>query len=47
MNILTIGNWCMNTLCSVGHEGVEMPHFQFSPPMIAALMAYMDAVQAI
>ena len=30
----------------VGHEGVEMPHFQFSPPMIAALMAYMDAVQA-
>jgi hypothetical protein len=31
----------------VGHEGVEMPHFQFSPPMIAALMAYMDAVQAI
>ena len=30
----------------VGHEGLEMPHFQFSPPMIAALMAYMDAVQA-
>jgi cytochrome c len=30
----------------VGHEGVEMPHFQFRPPMIAALMAYMDAVQA-
>ena len=30
----------------VGHEGVEMPHFQFSQPMIAALMAYMDAVQA-
>jgi cytochrome c len=30
----------------VGHEGVEMPHFQFSPPMIAALIAYMDAVQA-
>jgi cytochrome c len=30
----------------VGHEGVEMPHFQFSPPMIAALMTYMDAVQA-
>ena len=30
----------------VGHEGVEMPHFQFSPPNIAALMAYMDAVQA-
>jgi hypothetical protein len=27
-------------------KGVEMPHFQFSPPMIAALMAYMDAVQA-
>ena len=30
----------------VGHEGVEMPHFQFSQPMIAALTAYMDAVQA-
>ena len=30
----------------VGHEGLEMPHFQFTPPMIAALIAYMDAVQA-
>jgi cytochrome c len=29
----------------VGHEGLEMPNLQFSPPMIAALMAYMDAVQ--
>jgi hypothetical protein len=26
-------------------EGLEMPNLQFSPPMIAALMAYMDAVQ--
>jgi cytochrome c len=30
----------------VGHEGLEMPHFQFSPAMIDALLAYMDAVQA-
>jgi cytochrome c len=30
----------------VGHEGLEMAHFQFSPRMIAALMAYLDAVQA-
>ena len=29
----------------VGHEGLEMPHFQFSPAMIDALLAYMDAVQ--
>jgi cytochrome c len=26
----------------VGHEGPEMPNLQFSPPMIAALMACMD-----
>ena len=30
----------------VGHEGLEMPQFQFSPVMIDALLAYMDSVQA-
>jgi mono/diheme cytochrome c family protein len=30
----------------VGHEGLEMPQFQFSPEMIDALLAYMDSVQA-
>ena len=30
----------------VGHEGLEMPQFQFSPGMIDALLAYMDSVQA-
>jgi cytochrome c len=30
----------------VGHEGLEMPQFQFSPRMIDALLAYMNSVQA-
>jgi cytochrome c len=30
----------------VGHEGLEMPQFQFSPTMIDALLAYMNSVQA-
>jgi cytochrome c len=30
----------------VGHEGLEMPKFQFSPGMIDALLAYMNSVQA-
>ena len=30
----------------VGHEGLEMPQFQFSPRMIDALIAYMNSVQA-
>jgi cytochrome c len=30
----------------VGHEGLEMPQFQFSPGMIDALLAYMNSVQA-
>jgi hypothetical protein len=30
----------------VGHEGLEMPQFQFSPVMIDALLAYMTSVQA-
>jgi cytochrome c len=30
----------------VGHEGLEMPHFQFSPAQIDALLAYMASVQA-
>ena len=30
----------------VGHEGLEMPQFQFSPAMIDALLAYMNSVQA-
>ncbi len=30
----------------VGHEGLEMPQFQFSPAMIDALLAYMTSVQA-
>lgn len=30
----------------VGHEGLEMPQFQFSPVMIDALIAYMNSVQA-
>jgi cytochrome c len=30
----------------VGHEGLEMPEFQFSPVMIDALLAYMNSVQA-
>jgi cytochrome c len=29
----------------VGHEGLEMPHFQFSPAQIDALLAYMASVQ--
>src|SRR5271163_1194156 len=28
----------------VGHEGLEMPQFQFSPAMIDALIAYMNSV---
>ena len=30
----------------VGHKGLEMPQFQFSPVMIDALLAYMTSVQA-
>jgi cytochrome c len=30
----------------VGHEGLEMPEFQFSPAMIDALLAYINTVQA-
>jgi len=30
----------------VGHEGLEMPHFQLSPAQIDALLAYMTSVQA-
>ena len=29
----------------VGHRGAEMPHFQFSPAQIAALLAYLGSVQ--
>ena len=29
----------------VGHEGLEMPHFQLTPAQIEALLAYMNSVQ--
>jgi len=29
----------------VGHEGLEMPHFQLTSAQIEALLAYMDSVQ--
>jgi mono/diheme cytochrome c family protein len=29
----------------VGHEGLEMPHFQLSPGQIGAMMAYLKSVQ--
>jgi len=29
----------------VGHEGLEMPHFQLTPAQIGALMAYLKSVQ--
>jgi cytochrome c len=29
----------------VGHEGLEMPHFQLTPAQIEALLAYMGSVQ--
>jgi cytochrome c len=29
----------------VGHEGLEMPQFQFSPAQIEALIAYLTSVQ--
>jgi mono/diheme cytochrome c family protein len=29
----------------VGHQGLEMPHFQLTPAQIEALLAYMDSVQ--
>lgn len=30
----------------VGHQGLEMPHFQFSPTQIDELLAYIESVQA-
>lgn len=30
----------------VGHEGLEMPHFQLTPAQIGALMAYLKSVQS-
>jgi cytochrome c len=30
----------------VGHQGLEMPHFQFDPAAIDALLAYIDSIQA-
>ncbi len=29
----------------VGHEGLEMPHFQLTPAQIGALIAYLESVQ--
>ena len=29
----------------VGHQGLEMPHFQLTPAQIEALLAYMGSVQ--
>lgn len=29
----------------VGHEGPEMPHFQFSPEQMDALLAYLASIQ--
>lgn len=29
----------------VGHEGLEMPHFQLSPAQIEALLTYMASIQ--
>lgn len=30
----------------VGHQGLEMPHFQFDPEQIDALLAYLASVQS-
>lgn len=29
----------------VGHQGLEMPHFQLDPPRIDELLAYIESVQ--
>jgi len=29
----------------VGHEGLQMPHYQLSPAQIEALLTYMASIQ--